>query len=472
MPPDSPSDICASPVPRVLVADDEPGLVRGLRRQLERGGYAVLEASDVALVRAQLAQEPEVVLLDLRLGVTSGLELLGELRERRPDTEIIVMTGYASIDSAVACMRAGAFDYLEKPFADPHRVLQTLARALERRRLRVRNRELEGELGRRSALERVVAQSASMKRVLQTVRDLATNESNVLIEAESGTGKELIARAIHETSPRSRGPFVPVDCGALPEGMIEGELFGYLRGAFTGAVRDSEGLFRAAHGGTLFLDEIGELPLALQSKLLRAIQEREVRPLGATEAQAIDVRLVAATNRDLAGEVRAGRFRADLFYRLRVVSLALPPLRERPEDVAVLASHFVERAAQGTKVTGLEPEALERLIVHRWDGNVRELENTIEAAVALAQGTRITAADLRLSSFDEPRAKPPEHIELSLASYERACLEEALRRCQGDVRAAAKLLGIGRSTFYRKLERPGSSAPEGGGRGESGSGRA
>ncbi len=464
--PDSPSDICASSVPRVLVADDEPGLVRGLRRQLERGGYAVLEASDVGLVRAQLAHEPEIVLLDLRLGVTSGLELLGELRERRPDTEIIVMTGYASIDSAVACMRAGAFDYLEKPFADPHRVLQTLGRALERRRLRVRNRELEGELVRRSALERVVAQSASMKRVLQTVRDLATNESNVLIEAESGTGKELIARAIHETSPRSHGPFVPVDCGALPEGMIEGELFGYLRGAFTGAVRDSEGLFRAAHGGTLFLDEIGELPLALQSKLLRAIQEREVRPLGATEAQAIDVRLVAATNRDLAAEVRAGRFRADLFYRLRVVSLALPPLRERPEDVAVLASHFVERAARGTKVIGLEPEALERLIAHTWDGNGRELENTIEAAIALAQGTRITAADLRLSSFGEPRAKPPEDIELSLASYERVCLEEALRRCQGDVRSAAKLLGIGRSTFYRKLERRG---PDGS---EDGSGRA
>jgi two-component system response regulator HydG len=453
MPPDSPSDSCASAGSRVLVADDEPAIVRGLRRQLERGGYAVLEAGDVGLVRAQLAQEPEVVLLDLRLGQASGLELLGELRERRPDTEIIVMTGYASIDSVVACMRAGAFDYLEKPFADPRRVVQTLERALARRRLRVRNRELEGELGRRSALERVVAQSASMRRVLQTVRDLASNESNVLIEAESGTGKELLARAIHETSPRSGGPFVPVDCGALPEGMIEGELFGYLRGAFTGAVRDSEGLFRAAQRGTLFLDEVGELALGLQAKLLRAIQEREVRPLGAVDAQPIDVRLIAATNRDLAAEVRAGRFRADLFYRLRVVALALPPLRERPEDVPVLASHFVERAARGTKVIGLEPEALERLIAHRWEGNVRELENTIEAAVALAQGPRITAADLRMSSFDEPRAQLPGGLPLALEAYERACLEEALRRCEGDVRAAARLLGIGRSTFYRKLGR-------------------
>jgi len=453
MPPDSPSDSCASAGSRVLVADDEPAIVRGLRRQLERGGYAVLEAGDVGLVRAQLAQEPEVVLLDLRLGQASGLELLGELRERRPDTEIIVMTGYASIDSVVACMRAGAFDYLEKPFADPRRVVQTLERALARRRLRVRNRELEGELGRRSALERVVAQSASMRRVLQTVRDLASNESNVLIEAESGTGKELLARAIHETSPRSGGPFVPVDCGALPEGMIEGELFGYLRGAFTGAVRDSEGLFRAAQRGTLFLDEVGELALGLQAKLLRALLDREVRPLGAVDAQPIDVRLIAATNRDLAAEVRAGRFRADLFYRLRVVALALPPLRERPEDVPVLASHFVERAARGTKVIGLEPEALERLIAHRWEGNVRELENTIEAAVALAQGPRITAADLRMSSFDEPRAQLPGGLPLALEAYERACLEEALRRCEGDVRAAARLLGIGRSTFYRKLGR-------------------
>jgi two-component system, NtrC family, response regulator HydG len=453
MPPDAPNDMRASSAARVLVADDEPALVRALRRQLERGGYSVLEAHDPSLVRAQLAHEPEVVLLDLRLGTASGMELLGELRERRPDTEIVVMTGYASIDSAVACMRAGAFDYLEKPFEDSRRVLQTLERALERRRLRVRNRELEGALGLSKALERVVAQSGSMRRVMQTVRDLASNESNVLIEAESGTGKELLARAIHETSPRSGGPFVPVDCGALPEGMIEGELFGYLRGAFTGAIRDSEGLFRAAHGGTLFLDEVGELPLALQSKLLRAIQEREVRPLGATEAQPFDVRLVAATNRDLAGEVAAGRFRADLFYRLRVVALALPPLRERPEDVPVLASHFLERASRGTKVVGLEPEALERLIAHRWPGNVRELENTIEAATALAQGPRVTAADLRLGSFDAPRAEVPSDIALSLEAFERACLNEALRRCHGDVRRAAKLLGIGRSTFYRKLDR-------------------
>ncbi len=452
------SDISANRRPssgtRVLIADDEPSIVRVLRRQLERDGFEVVEATDVGRLRAQLAREPEIVLLDLRLGDASGLDLIGELRERCPDTETIVMTGYASIDSAVECMRAGAFDYLEKPFADPRRVRQTLDRALERRRLRVRNRELEGELGRRSALERVIAQSSGMKRVLQTVRDLSANESNVLIEAESGTGKELIARAIHETSPRGAGAFVPVDCGALPEGIIEGELFGYVRGAFSGAVRDSLGLFRSAHGGTLFLDEIGELPVSLQSKLLRAIQEREIRPLGSPTASSIDVRIIAATNRDLASEVRANRFRSDLFYRLRVVSIQLPPLRDRPEDVAVLASHFLERAAAGTRIVGLEPQALERLIAHRWEGNVRELENTIEAAVALAQGTRVTVADLRMGGFSAPRATVPDGIALSLEAFERACLEEALRRSQGDVRAAASLLGIGRSTFYRKMGAP------------------
>jgi two-component system response regulator HydG len=437
---------------RVLIADDEPAIVRVLRRQLERDGVEVVEASDASVLRAQLAREPEVVLLDLRLGQVSGLDLIAELRERSPDTETIVMTGYASIDSAVECMRAGAFDYLEKPFSDPRRVQQTLERALERRRLRVRNRELEGELGRRSALERVVAQSAAMKRVLQTVRDLSQNESNVLIEAESGTGKELIARAIHETSPRGTGAFVPVDCGALPEGIIEGELFGYVRGAFTGAVRDSAGLFRSAHGGTLFLDEIGELAIPLQAKLLRAIQEREVRPLGSATAEPVDVRIIAATNRDLAAAVRENRFRSDLFYRLRVVAIHLPPLRDRPEDVAVLASHFLERAGAGTRVIGLEPAALERLIAHRWDGNVRELENTIEAAVALAQGERVTVADLRMGDFATPRAAAPEGIDLSLEAFERACLEEALRRSQGDVRAAAGLLGIGRSSFYRKMK--------------------
>ena len=386
-------------------------------------------------------------------------ELLEEIRARSPDTEVVIVTGYASIDSAVQCMRAGAFDYLSKPFDDPHRVIQTLRRAREHRALRVRNRELEGELERRSVLEAIVGQGPAMRRVLQVVLDLSGSESNVLIEAESGTGKELVARAIHETSPRGAGPFVPVDCGALPEGIVDSELFGHERGAFTGASRPSSGLFRAANGGTLFLDEVGELPLAVQAKLLRAIQEREVRPLGSTRPVSVDVRLVAATNRNLEEDVGVGRFRADLYYRLRVISIELPPLRERPEDIPALVAHFVERYGGTKGVAGLEPAALETLLCHPWPGNVRELQNRIEAAVALSHGPYLTLQDLAMGRqpADTPRGARPEGIPLSLRSYERACLEEVLRRADGSVRRAAEFLGVGRSTLYRKLREHGLS---------------
>lgn len=441
-------------VPTVLLVDDDPALIRALRRMIEREGFSCRDAHDVQSVATALDSEPQLALVDLRFGEVSGVDLIGEMRSQSPDTEIIVMTGYASIDSAVASMRAGAFDYLEKPFHDGRRVVQTLERALERRTLRVRNRELEGELERRSAIAGIVAQSSAMKRVVRTILDLSENQSNVLIEAASGTGKELVARAVHETSLRRDGPFVPVDCGALPESIAEGELFGHERGAFTGAIRAAPGLFRSADGGTLFLDEVGELSPLLQSKLLRAIQEREVRPLGADAAMSIDVRIISATNRDLEVEVRKGRFRSDLFYRLRVVSIQLAALRERPEDIPVLTAHFLERHARGERVLGIEPEALEALLTHPWEGNVRELENRIEAAVALARGPRLTVTDLGLGPPHRHarETRRPEGIPLSLPSYERACLEEALGQAQGDIRRAARLLGIGRSTLYRKLK--------------------
>ena len=441
--------------PSVLLVDDEAPLLRALRRLLEREGFVVHEAGDADAISRGLAQEPELVLLDLRFGSVSGVDLIGEIRQQSPDSEVVVMTGYASIDTAVASMRAGAFDYLEKPFDDRHRVVQTLGRALERRRLRVRNRELEGELGRRSVLDSVIFQSEAMRRVLRKVSDLSRNESTVLIEAESGTGKELIARAIHATSPRREGPFVPVDCGALPEGIAEGELFGYERGAFTGAVRSTPGLFRSADGGTLFLDEIGELSPQVQSKLLRVIQEREVRPLGSARALPVDARLIAATHRNLHEEVRKGTFRADLFYRLRVVELQLPPLRDRREDIPVLASYFLARYSREGQLGGIEPRALELLIGNRWEGNVRELENCIEAAAALARGPELTVADLGLARSGVRRVQRPAGIELSLAGYERACLQSALQQASGDVRRAADLLRIGRSTFYRKLRQHG-----------------
>ncbi len=444
----------ASPVsrPRVLVADDDGAVVRWLRRALEPEGVEIAEACDAHALRLGLGADPEVVLLDLRLGATRGEDLLAEIRRACPDAEIVVMTGYASVDSAVACMRAGAFDYLAKPFADRGRVAQALRSALERRAQRSAANAPAGASAR--ALDSIVGASLAMRRVVSLVRELSKSESSVLIQAESGTGKELVARAIHETSPRASGPFVPVDCSSLPDSIIEAELYGYERGAFTGAVRAAPGLFRAAQGGTLFLDEIGELPLQLQSKLLRALQEREVRPLGAAEAVPVDVRIVAATNRDLETEVRAGRFRMDLFYRLRVVEIALPPLRERREDIPLLAAHLLVRQRGHASARSLEPAALAELCRRAWPGNVRELANTLEAAAALARGPALGLADLRPVSGAASVASPvstPQDIELSLAGYERACIEETLRRLEGDVREAARALGLGRSTLYRKL---------------------
>lgn len=451
-------------LPRVVVADDEVALVRSLSRLLSGAGFEVVDASGGEGVRAHLDARPELVLLDLKLGNESGIELIHEIRSASPDTEVIVMTGYASVDSVVESMRAGAFDYLEKPFREPHLVVKTLERALELRALQLRNRELEGELDRRTTLDGIVCQSTAMKRVIRSIRELDRNESSILIQAESGTGKELVARAIHETSVRRDAPFVALDCGALPESIAEGELFGFERGAFTGAVRSKPGLFRSANGGTLFLDEIGELVPPLQSKLLRALQEREVRPLGGDASIAFDVRIIAATNRDLAIEVEAGRFRRDLFYRLRVVPIEIPPLRERPEDIPVLAMHFLERYGVGSSVSGFEPDALELLMAQPWLGNVRELENIIEAALAFASGPRLRASDLELDRVE--RSSPVERldsreVELSFAAYERACLEAALVQSSGSAVRAARLLRVGRSTFYRKLARHGINPADG-----------
>jgi DNA-binding NtrC family response regulator len=425
---------------RVLLQDGRPEL----RMHLAAAGEAGWE---VALL-SEGGPEPEAVLLDVDGRDAGQLSLLRELRARWPMTELIVVASRASIDGAVACMRAGASDYLGDS-ADPRRVVAALERAIERQGARN-----AGPWDAPSVLDGIVACSPGMRRLVQTVRALSDSDSNVLIEAESGTGKELLARAIHDTSPRAAGPFVPVDCGALPEGIAEGELFGHERGAFTGAHRASPGLFRSANGGTLFLDEVGELSPVLQAKLLRALQQREVRPLGATAALAVDVRIVAATNRDLAADVRSGRFRADLFYRLRVVALSIPPLRERPEDIAPLASRFLALASRGGRIQGFQPEVLDALAAHPWEGNVRELQNAIEAAAALARGPLIGLADLRLGDA-RPSRPAPRDLPLALSAWEAACLREAMTHAGGDVPRAARILGIGRSTLYRKLAQHG-----------------
>ena len=437
----------------VLLVDDEPLLLRSLQRILQAEGHRIRTAESAQAAASALADpDLDVVLLDLFLGRTSGFELLERWKQERPEVEVIVMTGHASIESAVRCIRRGAFDYLAKPFDDVHRVRTTVGKALERRRLVRRNRQLEEELKVRSTAPELVGNAPKMRALARTIHSLRRNESHVLITGESGTGKELIARAVHAASPRAAGELVPVDCGALPETIIESELFGHEKGAFTGAV-GAPGLFRMADGGTLFLDEIGEVPPGVQAKLLRALQHKEVRPVGASFTVPVDLRVVAATHRDLAGLVAEGRFRADLFYRLNVVRIEVPPLRERREDIPLLVHHFLDMHGSRAPVDGIEDEALALLVASDWPGNVRELENAMESALALAPGPKLRVADLRVARRGPALAGSAvlDEVGLSLEAYECSALERALREHGGDAKAAARSLGIGRSTFYRKL---------------------
>jgi two-component system response regulator HydG len=436
----------------VLLVDDEPLLLRSLRRILEADDHRIALAETPDAVEPLLANpDLAVVVLDLFLGRSSGLDLLDRVKRERPEVEVIVMTGHASIESAVGCIRRGAFDYLAKPFDDVYRVRTTIGKAIERGRLMRRNRELEEELRGRAALPELVGSAPKMRALCRTIESLRHNESHVLIQGESGTGKELVARAIRLSSPRTAGPFVPVDCGALPESIIESELFGHERGAFTGAV-GAPGLFRMANQGTLFLDEVGEIPPPVQAKLLRALQNKEVRPVGSAETVPVDIRVISATHRDLAAMVAEGRFRTDLFYRLNVVRIEIPPLRERREDIPLLVHHFLRKHAdRASRIEGIEDDALEQLVRADWPGNVRELENVIESAIALAPGPRLRASDLPRVRGSVAAAAIPADIPLALAAYERCALERALRESGGDANRAARMLGLGRSTFYRKL---------------------
>jgi len=453
--------------PFVLVVDDEPLLLRSLRRILEGGGYRTVLAESPRAAEPMLA-DPKlgVVLADILLGRDSGLEVLEQVKRERPEVEVIMMTGNASIENAVGCIRRGAFDYLAKPFDDVHRIRNIVGKALERRALVQRNRELEQELLGRDNSPDLVGNSRRMRTLAKMIHSLRHNESQVLIQGESGTGKELVARGIHAASPRSSQQFVPVDCGALPETIIESELFGHEKGAFTGAV-GSPGLFRMADRGTLFLDEVGEIPLSVQAKLLRALQNKEVRPVGASSTIPVDIRVISATHRNLAEMVSTGAFRADLYYRLNVVRVDIPALRDRREDIPLLVHHFFgKHRTANSRVEGIEDDALGALVESEWPGNVRELENVIESALALAPGPRLRIADLpgrrRLAPMRSGLALAD--LPASLEAYERCALERALMESGGDATAAAQLLGIGRSTFYRKLAKHGlPPSKEGGG---------
>jgi len=464
---------------RLLVVIAEAGLRDSLQRLLREDGHEVDAVGSLEAARARLVDDAlELVVGGLVLGRHSGLELLESAAEAAAGPMVLIVADPGSVETAVLAMRRGAWDYLARPLEHPRRLLGSVRRGLARCRLARAEEEraarpdaaratLEAgpagagtgaavipEPGSTAASVGLVGRSAAMARLLRTLEAIRASESTVLLQGESGTGKELVARALHANGPRRAGPFVPVDCGAIPEGLVESELFGHERGAFTGAL-GARGLFRLAHRGTIFLDEIGELPLPAQAKLLRALQQREVRPVGAATTVPIDLRVVAATHRDLRSMVAAGRFREDLYWRLDVVRIALPALRERREDIPDLAHHFLQRhRPPGSPVRGFEPAALERLVAHDWPGNVRELENVVESACARAAGPWLRARELRLDRSPLGARTTP-LLPLSLEAYERSALERALAEAGGDATRAASLLGLGRSTFYRRLARHG-----------------
>ena len=442
----------------LLVADDDPGLRESLERTLTREGYRVVLASDgrAALERVQ-AGGVDLIVTDLRMPGLTGLELLRAAKAIMPDVDVILLTAFGTVEEAVKAMKDGAYDFLTKPFRR-EQLIKLVDKALERRDLIEQNRALKKQLEDIRAKGQMIGASPSFRRMLTLVEQIADSSATILIQGESGTGKELVARTIHERSARRNGPFVAVNCAALPETLLESELFGYEKGAFTGAAGRKEGRFELANGGTLFLDEVADLSLVTQPKILRVLQEGEFERLGGTRTIQVDVRIVAATNQDLTEMVREKRFREDLYYRLNVITVRVPPLRERHEDIRLLAQHYlrVYAAKNGRKLEGLSNEALERLESYAWPGNVRELENLIERTVLLARKDRIDAEDLPEEVAGVKRPPRDAILELvgtPLAEVEQRLLDETLRITGGNKTQAAKLLGIDVRTVARKLER-------------------
>jgi two-component system, NtrC family, response regulator HydG len=442
----------------LLVADDDPGLRESLERTLTREGYRVVLASDgrAALERVQ-AGGVDLIVTDLRMPGLTGLELLRAAKAIMPDVDVILLTAFGTVEEAVKAMKDGAYDFLTKPFRR-EQLIKLVDKALERRDLIEQNRALKKQLEDIRAKGQMIGASPSFRRMLTLVEQVADSSATILIQGESGTGKELVARTIHERSGRRAGPFVAVNCAALPETLLESELFGYEKGAFTGAAGRKEGRFELANGGTLFLDEVADLSLVTQPKILRVLQEGEFERLGATRSIQVDVRILAATNQDLADMVKDKRFREDLYYRLNVITVRVPPLRERHEDIRVLAQHYlrVYAAKNGRKLEGFSNEALERLESYAWPGNVRELENLIERTVLLARKDRIDAEDLPEEVAGVKRPPRDAILELvgtPLADIEQRLLDETLRITGGNKTQAAKLLGIDVRTVARKLER-------------------
>jgi DNA-binding NtrC family response regulator len=446
--------------PSVLVVDDESGILDTLRILLRNEGFEVTTAQGGKAGLEQIRSGAhDIILSDVRMPQVSGLDILNSAREQDPMTPVILMTAQASLQSAIGAVNQGAFYYIQKPFSNDE-LVAILRRACEFRAVRVENKQLKQEIRRRdrTTVTRPIGKSKRFLEVLKLAEHVSPTESTVLIQGESGTGKEVVARYIHNLSNRVDGPFLSINCGALPENLLESELFGHVKGSFTGAVRDKQGLFAAARGGSFFLDEVGEMPPSLQVKLLRVLQEREAIPVGATEAIPVDVRIIAATNRDLEEEIRRGNFRSDLFYRLNVIAINLPPLRERRDDLLLLIESFLQALAQesGAEAKALSSEALDAVMVYEWPGNVRELENALEHAVVLSRGNLIDGASLpeRITKRrKEPLVAERSYRNPTLEVIERAYIMWVLQSEGGNKTRAAEVLGIDPSTLYRKLSR-------------------
>jgi two-component system, NtrC family, response regulator AtoC len=445
---------------RVLVVDDEENIRLVLRTLLKKHGYdvEVADGGEAALAALE-AFDPDVILTDVRMPRMGGLDLLGALKAKQHPATVIVMSAYGNVDLAIEAMKAGAYDYVSKPFK-PDEVVLALRKAEERETLRRENRALKEQIQKENQFESILAKSAEMVAIFKTVSKIADYKTTVLITGESGTGKELVARAIHTRSSRKAAPFVAINCGAIPENLLESELFGHKKGAFTDANADRRGLFEEATGGTLFLDEIGELPLSLQVKLLRVLQEEHIRRLGDTKDVKVDVRIIAATHRDLTADVKAGRFREDLFYRIHVLSIHIPPLRSRREDVSLLIDHFVTRnnARLGTSIRGVSTESRKLLLEYSWPGNVRELENTIERAMVLAEADVLQLGDLpeRIRDALDPVQVHLASGELSVkkttAAIEQILIRRALQKTKGNRTRAADLLEISHRALLYKIK--------------------
>ena len=444
--------------PNILVVEDEELMRSILRKLLENEGYHVLTADSAEnALEIFSTTDIELTLTDIRMAGMDGLELLDQLKNIENEALVIIMTAYSSIDSAIAALRKGAYDYITKPFVNED-LLQTVRNALRTKELFKENRALRRELENKYSFSEIIGNSASLQAVFRLIEKVSATNASILIQGESGTGKELVARAIHQHSPRFNKPFVAINCGALPESLLESELFGHTKGSFTGAIADKKGLFRAADGGTLFLDEIGEIPLSLQVKLLRALQEHEITPIGSTVPVKFDARIVAATNRNLEEEVGKGNFREDLFYRLNVIEVFLPPLRERREDIPLLAKHFVGKAAKEQKQIEkpISKEAMGALINYNWQGNIRELQNALERAFILSNSEidlESLPPKLKINSTQGFEIRDPDGLNPTLEEVERRYVLEILKTVNQDKTLAANILGIDLSTLYRKLKR-------------------